>query len=229
MALPVAVEGIAQFDKGDFLLVEHEFLHGHQGVHGGSEARLQKRCGIDVATVEGTVQPAFDAERNRRAEDVGGIDVRDVLLEVVGDVDDGVDAPFEVGEIAAVEVVEGTDVLQFHQLVAHGGFRAGIEAVVENPFKRLEHVDVAAAGSVGVVSAGRGEFVTTAHEAVSGVFIRRAHGFHDAAHALFAAEDEAAVPFSDHAEGGVDEFVRRRFGDFQLDFRRGDRELVEFF
>ena len=111
MALPVAVQGIAQFNKGDFLLVEHELLHGHEGVHGGSEARLQERRGIDVAAVEEAVESAFDAERNRRAEDVGGIDVRDVLLEIVGDVDEGVDAPFEVGEIAAVEIVEGTDVL----------------------------------------------------------------------------------------------------------------------
>ena len=112
-------------------------------------------------------------------------------------------------------------------MVAHGGFRAGIEAVIENPFKWLEHVDVATAGAVGVVSAGRREFVTTADKAISGVFIRRAHGFHDSSHALFAAEDEAAVAFSDHAEGSVDEFVRRGFGDFQLDFRRGDGELVE--
>ena len=87
---------------------------------------------------------------------------------------------------------------------------------------------MAAAGAVGVVAARRREFVTTADEAVSGVFIRRAHGFHDASHALFAAEDEAAVAFADHAEGGVDEFVRRGFGDFQLDLRRGDGELVEF-
>ena len=94
MALPVAVQGVAQFYKGDFLFVEDEILHSHQGIDSGSEARLEERRGIDVAAVEETVESAFDAERNRRAEDVGGIDVRDVLLEVVGDVDDGVDAPF---------------------------------------------------------------------------------------------------------------------------------------
>ena len=110
MALPVAVQCVAQFNKGDFLFVEDEILHSHQGIDGGSKARLQERRGIDVAAVEEAVQCAFDAERNRRAEDVGGIDVRDVLFEVVGDVDDRIDAPFEVGEIAAVEIVERMDV-----------------------------------------------------------------------------------------------------------------------
>ena len=111
----------------------------------------------------------FEAELDGGGEDVGGVDVGEVRLEVVGVGDLVVDEPAEVVEVDAVEVVEGADVVECEELRVEECVAMGVDAVGEDPGEWCEEVEVSAGGGVSVVVAGGREFVAAADVAGSGV------------------------------------------------------------